>query len=197
MQVSPACSCMFPPRGPSRSQPVAWRCRFVLVSRWGSECPQPGLGLGRAVPCALPWWGLCGCPEAEPCLSTAGSLPLWSQIKPQGSARCQLQSGPFPLFYCHQILQVAISGISAKGGFDPISFSIAYCFCAWCCCSHTSLFLKDFGLFIVYLHMFFFLSFALSSLFLSPIIWKVCKRVGKCVLLLFSFSQIPILMLLP
>jgi len=35
--------------------------------------------------------------------------------------------------------------------------------------SYVPLF-KDFALFIVYLHMFFFLSFALSSLFLSPII---------------------------
>lgn len=31
---------VFPPRGPSRSQPVAWPCRFVLVSRWGCECPS-------------------------------------------------------------------------------------------------------------------------------------------------------------
>lgn len=125
---------VFPCVGPADRS--LWRGGAGLSSCPGEALSAPSQALGWAVLChvpalaLLPRGGLCGCPEAEPCLSTAGSLPLRSQIKLQESARCQLQSGPFPLFYCHQILQVAISGISAKGGFDPISFSIAYCFCA-------------------------------------------------------------------
>lgn len=66
---------VFPLRGPSRSQPVAWWCQFVLVSRGGFECPQPRLGLGRAVPRPLPW----PCHPSEGCAAAPRLNPACGQ----------------------------------------------------------------------------------------------------------------------
>lgn len=88
---------------------------------------------------------------------------------------------PF-LNFCAILSSSNLSGISGKREF--IHNFISCCLLFLCMllhfhsppCLYSPILLKVLFLFIVYLHMFFFLSSAPSSLFLSPIIWKFAKE---------------------